>query len=265
MIGTPDLLSRELNAEFSIVVQQQVQFDRALRPAKLRPIKHAHRQVEDAPVQAHQLVFKTELLPPALASHELLAFAEQLLKHRLVKPPRPMLVSIRQRGLLGRHRHSQVFQLPLATRQPTANVTQRMRASQLAKQRRHELAPTREAPRVPLGFVLLHRLLEISALEKLQHLRENAAYFVHRLSLLRLFWFFLEPNPAYQELRLSSGGASPFSYPLIWTAVCGNTLSSYGKSRARMIVFSPQQSTRAHGESFDGSPDELWNTLFPPQ
>jgi hypothetical protein len=30
------------------------------------------RQVDDASVQAHQLVFETELLPPALALHQFL-------------------------------------------------------------------------------------------------------------------------------------------------------------------------------------------------
>src|SRR6266849_3254749 len=68
-----------------------------------------------------------------------------------------------------------------------------MRASQLAKQHGHKLAPTGEAPRVPLGLVLLDRLFEIPARKKLQHLRKNAAYFVHRLSLLRLYWFFRNP------------------------------------------------------------------------
>src|ERR1022692_3063620 len=37
------------------------------------------------PVQAHQLVFETELLPPALALHQFLAFAQRLLEHRLVQ------------------------------------------------------------------------------------------------------------------------------------------------------------------------------------
>src|SRR6266853_3832380 len=68
-----------------------------------------------------------------------------------------------------------------------------MRASQLAKQHGHKLAPTGEAPRVPLGLVLLDRLFEIPARKKLQHLRKDAAYFVHRLSLLRLYWFFRNP------------------------------------------------------------------------
>src|SRR5271157_423170 len=190
--------------QVAIVVQQQVQFDRALGPPELCPIEHAHRQVDDAPVQAHQLVLEAELLTPALAAHQFLAFKQRLLEHRLVQLPGPVLIGVGQGGLLGRHRHSQMLQLPFATRQTAANLAQGMRASQLAKQHGHELAPTGEAPRVPLSFVLLDGLLEIPARKQLQNLRENAAYFVHRLSLLTLNWFLLEPNPAYQELSLSS-------------------------------------------------------------
>src|SRR6266581_4737660 len=84
-----------------------------------------------------------------------------------------------------------------------------MRPPQLAKQHGHELAPTGETPRMPLCLVVLDCFLEISARKQLQHLRENAAYFVHRLSLLRLNWFLLEPNPTYQGLSLSSLGTYP--------------------------------------------------------
>src|SRR5258708_6997884 len=101
-----------------------------------------------------------------------------------------------------------------------------MRASQLAKQHGHKLAPTGEAPRVPLGLVLLDRLFEIPARKKLQHLRKNAAYFVHRLSLLRLYWFFRNP---IQPIRGSAFHShSRFPGPprgitqLFWTAMIGD-------------------------------------------
>src|SRR5229473_3011644 len=101
-----------------------------------------------------------------------------------------------------------------------------MRASQLAKQHGHELAPTGEAPRVPLGLVLLDCSLELPARKQLQYLREDAAYFVHRLSLLRLNWFLRNPIQRIRSSALNaacSSGRRPqapeFSYPLIWTAV----------------------------------------------
>jgi hypothetical protein len=52
-----------------------------------------------------------------------------------------------------------------------------MRPSYLAKQHGHELAPTRETPRVPFRLVLFDRLLKTPPRKQPQHLRENAAYF----------------------------------------------------------------------------------------
>src|SRR5437660_12707985 len=109
-----------------------------------------------------------------------------------------------------------------------------MRPPQLAKQQGHELAPTRELPRVPLGLVLLARLLEIPARKQLQHLRENAAYFVHRLSLLRLNWFLsgtqssvsgAQPLTGYGTLRFR-----PAVSALIWTAMNTHPLFPYSGS-----------------------------------
>jgi hypothetical protein len=56
-----------------------------------------------------------------------------------------------------------MLQLSLATGQPAANLAQRMRPSYLAKQHGHELPPTSEPTRVPLGFVMLHRTPEFPA------------------------------------------------------------------------------------------------------
>src|ERR1035441_5681027 len=168
---------RRERRQVAIVVQQQVQLDRALGPPEFRPVEHAHRQVDDAPVQTHQLVLETEFLPPTLALHQLLALQQRLLEHGLVKLPRSMFIGVGQRGLLGCHRHPQMLQLPLAARQSTSDLAPRMRPAQLAKQHRHELTPTGETSRVPLGLVLLHRLFEFPARKQFQHLREHAAYF----------------------------------------------------------------------------------------
>src|ERR1017187_5749582 len=87
--------------QVAIVVQQQVQLDGALRLLVLRPVEHAHRQVDDAAVQTHQLVLETELLSPALAAHQFLALEQRLFEPRLVQPPRLMLIGVGQRDLLG--------------------------------------------------------------------------------------------------------------------------------------------------------------------
>src|SRR6516162_11523678 len=72
-----------------------------------------------------------------------------------VEFPRPILIGVGQGRLLGRHRHPQMSQLPLATSQAAANLAQRMRTPQLEKRHGQELAPTGQTPRVALGFVLL--------------------------------------------------------------------------------------------------------------
>ena len=54
-------------------------------------------------------------------------------------------------------------------------LEQRRCLAHLAKQHRHELSPTGETPRVPLGLVLFDCFLELTAREKFQHLRKDAA------------------------------------------------------------------------------------------
>ena len=106
-----------------------------------------------------------------------------------------------QRGPLRRAAGApQMLQLPLTAGQAAANLAQGMRPSQLAKQHRHELTPTGEAPRVPLGFVLLDRLFEIATRKQLQDLRENAAY-LHYVESPAVDLVLAEPNPAYQEAK----------------------------------------------------------------
>jgi hypothetical protein len=68
-----------------------------------------------------------------------------------------------------------MLQLPLATGQPATDFAQGIGARQLAEHHGHELAPTRETPRVPLGLVLFDCFLELTTREKFQYLREDAA------------------------------------------------------------------------------------------
>ena len=54
-------------------------------------------------------------------------------------------------------------QLAFHARQPAADLPQRVRAAQLAEQHRNELISTRESARMPLGAVILNRMLEFEA------------------------------------------------------------------------------------------------------
>ena len=47
--------------QVAVVVQQQMELDRALLLRVFGPVKHGRRQLDDAAIQAHQLVLETEL------------------------------------------------------------------------------------------------------------------------------------------------------------------------------------------------------------
>jgi hypothetical protein len=160
------------------MVQQQVQFDGAAfdRPPVFRPVEHAHRQVDDAPVQTQQLVFETELLPSALALHQFLAFEQRLLEHRLVQLPWPMLIGVGQRDLFGATGTPRCFSCPSQQASPpqiSRNECARPNWQNSIAMNWPQLVNPR-ACRSALCF--LDRLLEISPRKQLQHLRENAAY-----------------------------------------------------------------------------------------
>src|SRR5215831_13847400 len=145
-----------------------MQLDRTLRSLVLGPVEHAGRQVDDAAVQAHELVLETELLPAASRGYLRLAFLQQLTEDRLVELPRPVLVGIGQGGFLRRLADPQVLQRRFTTRQAHADLAQRLQLRHLAKQHRYKLPPAGEAFRMALRRMLLDRLRELPAGEQLQ-------------------------------------------------------------------------------------------------
>src|SRR5580704_4012514 len=82
------------------------------------------------------------------------------MENRLLQLPRPMLIGIRQSGLLRRFRNPQMPQFPFAGCQPLADLPQASRLSDMAEQHGHQLSPTRKPARVPLGLMLANGLLE---------------------------------------------------------------------------------------------------------
>ena len=78
------------------MIQQQMQLDRALRAAELRPVEHVEAQVDDAGVQAAKRILeakaslRTRRHGPRLAKHGV--------KHVLVYLPGPVPIRIAQRA-----------------------------------------------------------------------------------------------------------------------------------------------------------------------
>ncbi len=160
----------ERRGEVAVVVEGEMQLDRALGPAKRRPLEDLSAEINDGGVERHQLVLE----PKLLLARNGPAAVQQVIEHLLVELPRPVLVGVGQRRALG-HRDPQMGQLALTARQPSADLAYRVRAPELAKQHRHELAPTGEPAGVPLGLGGHDSPLEVGPWKELEQLAENAA------------------------------------------------------------------------------------------
>jgi hypothetical protein len=96
-------------------------------------------------------------LVPGLIGRQGLALRQQLLKHRPLQLPRPMLISVGQRGASRSRGQTQMTQFPFTGSQASTDFTQGLGVSQLAKKHGDELAPTAEATSVTFRVVLAHR------------------------------------------------------------------------------------------------------------
>ena len=154
-----------------------MQFDGAFGASEFRPVIQAGAQINDRRIQTEQLVFKADLAQPAVGLF--LTAAQEFQKNRLIQLPGAMLIGVGQGRALGRIRQSQMPQLAFAGRQAAANLAKRLRATQVAEQHGHELAPAGEAPGMALSPVLDNGSLELGAGKQLQHLTENTGYSYH--------------------------------------------------------------------------------------
>ncbi len=158
-----------------VVIQQQVECDRALGAPKLGPVEQRGAQIDHGRIQAHELVLEPEL--PA-APGQGLAAGQQLVEDRAIELPRPMLIGIGQ-CRPRRRLDPQVAQFALAAGQAPADLAQRVGPSQLAEEHRYELAPAREAPRMTLRMGTLDEGLEFGPRKQVEKLAEHARKSTH--------------------------------------------------------------------------------------
>ena len=156
--------------QVAVMVQREVEFDRALGPTERRPRKHLRAEVDDRGVDRQQLVLE----PEPLRRGDAPAALEQLIEDLLIELPRAMGIRIGQ-ARSGRRRGAQVGQLALATRQAPADFPQGIGAAELTEQHRDELIPTPEALRRPRGACGDHGLLKVGPWKELEQLTKDAA------------------------------------------------------------------------------------------
>src|SRR6266403_526751 len=189
--------------QIAVVIEQQVQLDRTLGRAKLRPIVHLQTQVDHGGIQAHQFVLEAELLRPLRPGQRQLGLkaCEQHVKHILIQLPGSMLVHVRQ-GRSGERFNAQMRELAFAAPQTLLDLPQAVGTSQLAEEHRYELLPAAHSPRMPFGVELAHFALKVRARNKLEYLTEQAAKSVHVEPFCRM------PKRSGKSLQLTWGGST---------------------------------------------------------
>jgi hypothetical protein len=203
--------------QIAVVVQREVQLHRPLRATKGRPRKHLGTQFDQRGIQAQQLVLK----PKLPRTRDGLTPREQLVEHRLIQLPRPMLVGVGERRP-GRGRDAQMRETALATGQPADDLTQRLRLPEVAEQHGDELPPARKAPCVTLRVRLFNRALKFGARKQVEQLTENAAKSHRGWPPVGVDGVWRLVPPSYrrvQPLFVSPDGF--FFRDLIWTRVIG--------------------------------------------
>jgi hypothetical protein len=146
--------------QVAVMVQKQVELDGPFGPSKLSPVEQGKRQVDDAGIQAYELVLEPKLPAGAAASHTELTFCQELLKHGLVERPGAVGIGICERGAFRRNANAQVLKLAFAASQSSADLAEAMSPAKLAEQHGDELAPARKSFGCVVGTMLFHGLFE---------------------------------------------------------------------------------------------------------
>jgi hypothetical protein len=147
----------------SIMVQEQVQFDRSFGPSEMGPVKDAQTQIDGGRIEADQLVLKPKFLSPSNLHPTPF---EQLEKHSLIELPGTVFIGIGQGRTIGSG-NAQMFQFPLTAFQPSDNLSEGMGSAQLTEKHGHKLSPAGESPSVSLGSGFSDCLLELDPRKQL--------------------------------------------------------------------------------------------------
>jgi hypothetical protein len=162
-IGHLSLAEEGKLGQVSIVVEDQMEFDRPLGSSEMRPVKHAHTQIDGGGIKANQFILEPELLS---SSSLQAATFQEFEKDLLIEFPGTMLVGIGQSGTIGSG-DGQMFELALTASQAPGNLPQGMSSAQLTEEHSHKLAPTSEPSGMSLSSCLHHCPLELDSRKQL--------------------------------------------------------------------------------------------------
>jgi len=181
-----DLGGRDVNKgrEVAIVIQQGVQLDAFLGPAKLRPREHRQAQIDHRGIKRVELVLEMELLSGGQSSTAGVLFLENDFK----KLRRALRIGIGQGRAFHRSQTQVVEPLPLSL-ELLGDITQTGDPCELGEHHRRELLPTvKAAILTPAPESLPFDPVENVSINKLEQLAENYVTLSHGLILLLYWW-----------------------------------------------------------------------------
>ena len=165
---------QDIGGQVVVMIQQDVGLDATLSAAEPGPRKQTQAERDGGGVQAEEFVLEAKLVL-AGAQGMLPAEAGQYRKEEFLEQRRrAVFVGVGQGGATGRFGDSHMHQASEAAPQAIANLTQRIRASELAEQHGDELGPAGKALGGTLGGVLLDQCGELATGEVLEQLIEQA-------------------------------------------------------------------------------------------
>jgi hypothetical protein len=145
------------------VIQKKMKLDGSFGPSEFGPIKDFQAQIDGGRIHGDQFVFKPKrFLPDDLNAASFKEPKEEL----LIELPGAVLIGIGQGGMAWSG-DAQMFQLPLAASKASANLTERMGTTQLAKQHGYKLAPAGKPFGITFGMGLFHHVLKLDSWKQL--------------------------------------------------------------------------------------------------
>ena len=185
-----------IGRQVSIVVEEQMKFDRAFGASELCPREKGQAKRDRGAVQAQQLILEPEPVVPGSGSLAgLQGLVEQVSEHL----PGAMGIRIGERGLVGGLLHAQMAHLSHAASQAATDLSQALRLGQLAEEHGYEMIPGIVSFCIPLGLMTHHQLMELPSMEKADQLTEQTCTTYHRFDPPFRGFFLLIAKSTHKE------------------------------------------------------------------
>lgn len=154
--------------EVSVMVEEKVELDGALRSPELGPVEDRDAEVDDGRIQREQATLESKPMTWRVNAASIAKENEQI----PIEGPGAMLIGVGE-GRTTRGFDSEVIEFPFGGREAVANLAERLGSTEVTEKHRDELLPAGEAASVTLGIVVPGELLELHPRKQFENLAED--------------------------------------------------------------------------------------------